>query len=343
MPSTSDPRWLEECYRVLKPGGKLLVATWTHRTCEAVTGGHQSNEGLSKKERRLLDKICKYYALPEWVQLKDYTTIANKVRRLLGCGWGGGCTLELNHSSQDQAVGLPSTIRNPTDGLASPTVCGQDTSFDHSVWRGCVLTTVCGQYMSFCFPQLFTYRQKCTSAVLHLTHVARIRYQAVLSFQPRRHRGNPPQTQSRKPRILNPRLQLGFKEDKTGDWSASIGPFWPAVWRTALTWKGVCSEPLPPTTPPLYCLPFSPTPQASDLPSSRTLLRVILPGLRCGSRSTSVADSCTAPRLYAQFKGLLGTLKLGFATLLGARAVLLMNRGFKKNVITLSAFAFTKP
>jgi hypothetical protein len=33
--------------------------------------------------------------------------------------------------------------------------------------------------------------------------------------------------------------KLGFKEDKTADWSASIAPFWPAVWRTALSWKGV--------------------------------------------------------------------------------------------------------
>jgi hypothetical protein len=34
-----------------------------------VTGGHKSNQGLTGKERKLLDKICKYYALPEWVQV----------------------------------------------------------------------------------------------------------------------------------------------------------------------------------------------------------------------------------------------------------------------------------
>jgi hypothetical protein len=36
-----------------------------------VTGGHKSNQGLSGKERKLLDKICKYYALPEWVQVSN--------------------------------------------------------------------------------------------------------------------------------------------------------------------------------------------------------------------------------------------------------------------------------
>jgi len=37
--------------------------------------------------------------------------------------------------------------------------------------------------------------------------------------------------------------KLGFKEAKTADWSASIAPFWPAVWRTALSWKGVKTIP----------------------------------------------------------------------------------------------------
>lgn len=128
------------------------MATWTHRECEKVTGGHTSNEDLTSKERKLLDKVCKYYALPEWVQLRDYEQIAKK---------------------------------------------------------------------------------------------------------------------------------LGFTNGKTGDWTASVGPFWPAVWRTALTWKGI--------------------------------------------------------------SGLASTLRKGFATLLGARAVLLMIQGFKKKLITLSAFTFVKP
>jgi len=145
-------KWLKECWRVLKPGGRLLVATWTHREAGEVTGGHKSNMSLEKKERKLLDKICKYYALPEWVQLRDYTTTA---------------------------------------------------------------TT------------------------------------------------------------------LGFKEEKTDDWSAAIAPFWPAVWRSALSLRG--------------------------------------------------------------FTGLVKTLRQGLATLLGARAVLLMIRGFKKGLIRMSAFTFVKP
>lgn len=43
-----------------------------HRTLNQVTGGHKSNDGLSRKERKLLDKICKYYALPEWVQVSHW-------------------------------------------------------------------------------------------------------------------------------------------------------------------------------------------------------------------------------------------------------------------------------
>ena len=117
-----------------------------------MTGGHQSNTDLTPKERKLLDKVCKYYALPQWVQLKDYTTIAGK---------------------------------------------------------------------------------------------------------------------------------LGFTDEKTGDWSATVRPFWPAVWRSALSWRG--------------------------------------------------------------FKGLIASLRKGWATLLGARAVLLMMSGFKKGLITLSTFTFVKP
>ena len=47
--------------------------------------------------------------------------------------------------------------------------------------------------------------------------------------------------------------------------------------------------------------------------------------------------------VLAQFTGLIKTLRKGLATLLGARAVLLMMKGFKKQLITLSAFTFIKP
>lgn len=60
---------------------------------------------------------------------------------------------------------------------------------------------------------------------------------------------------------------------------------------------------------------------------------------RSGSQSPNPLLSTAS----TQFKGLIGTLKKGFATLWGARAVLLMMKGFKKNTITLSAFTFTKP
>jgi tocopherol O-methyltransferase len=144
--------WLAECTRVLKPGGRMLMATWTHRPTGALVCGHESNEELTVKERKLLSKISKYYHLPQWVSTKDYVKIA------------------------------------------------QD---------------------------------------------------------------------------------LGMRSIREDDWSKACGPFWPAVWKTALSWKG--------------------------------------------------------------FKGLLKTFKDGLETIKGARAVLLMIRGFNKELVRLGLITFSKP
>jgi len=74
---------------------------------------------------------------------------------------------------------------------------------------------------------------------------------------------------------------LGMLQLRSDDWSKACGPFWPAVWRTALSWKG--------------------------------------------------------------FKGLLKTLKSGLETIKGARAVLLMIRGFNKELVRLGLVTFVKP
>ncbi|MGK7907425.1 MAG: methyltransferase domain-containing protein [Synechococcus sp.] len=58
-------QFLSECCRVLKPGGRLLVATWCHRDGE-----------LSLDERNHLAKIYDVYCLPYVIGLQDYESIA---------------------------------------------------------------------------------------------------------------------------------------------------------------------------------------------------------------------------------------------------------------------------
>eukprot|EP00288_Rhodomonas_lens_P018422 CAMPEP_0177699118 /NCGR_PEP_ID=MMETSP0484_2-20121128/5417_1 /TAXON_ID=354590 /ORGANISM="Rhodomonas lens, Strain RHODO" /LENGTH=298 /DNA_ID=CAMNT_0019210283 /DNA_START=140 /DNA_END=1036 /DNA_ORIENTATION=+ len=72
--------WLTECLRVLKPGGRLLIATWTHKDTAELSCGHRVNPGLTDKDKKLLDKVCKYYHLPEWVSTADYKAIAEKLK-----------------------------------------------------------------------------------------------------------------------------------------------------------------------------------------------------------------------------------------------------------------------
>jgi tocopherol O-methyltransferase len=62
-------KFLQECYRVLKPGGKLILATWCHRPTNAVTP-------LTADEEQHLQDIYRVYCLPYVVSLPDYTKIA---------------------------------------------------------------------------------------------------------------------------------------------------------------------------------------------------------------------------------------------------------------------------
>lgn len=58
-------QFLAECQRVLKPGGRIALATWCHRDGE-----------LTGAERRHLDKIYDVYCLPYVVSLSEYEAIA---------------------------------------------------------------------------------------------------------------------------------------------------------------------------------------------------------------------------------------------------------------------------
>jgi tocopherol O-methyltransferase len=70
-------KFLQECYRVLKPGGRLIFATWCHRP----TGGEAGS--LTPAEIRHLDQIYQVYCLPYVISLPEYEEITTE------CGFQG--------------------------------------------------------------------------------------------------------------------------------------------------------------------------------------------------------------------------------------------------------------
>ena len=68
-------RFLQECYRVLQPGGKLIFATWCHRETNSLAGE------LTTDEMRHLKEIYRVYCLPYVISLSEYRSIA------LECGF----------------------------------------------------------------------------------------------------------------------------------------------------------------------------------------------------------------------------------------------------------------
>ena len=68
-------KFLAECYRVLKPGGKMILATWCHRETNSLAGELTSDEIVHLKE------IYRVYCLPYVIALSEYRAIA------LECGF----------------------------------------------------------------------------------------------------------------------------------------------------------------------------------------------------------------------------------------------------------------
>jgi tocopherol O-methyltransferase len=66
-------QFLRECYRVLKPGGTLLMATWCNRPTAP------PNVPLTADEQKHLDDIYRVYCLPYVVSLPDYEAIAQSL------------------------------------------------------------------------------------------------------------------------------------------------------------------------------------------------------------------------------------------------------------------------
>jgi tocopherol O-methyltransferase len=68
-------KFVQECYRVLKPGGTLILATWCHRPTNSLAGE------LTADEKRHLEEIYRVYCLPYTISLPEYEAIA------LSCGF----------------------------------------------------------------------------------------------------------------------------------------------------------------------------------------------------------------------------------------------------------------
>jgi len=64
--------FLQEAYRVLKPGGMLLMATWCHRPTTSMAGE------LTADEKQHLADIYRVYCLPYVISLPEYRAIAQE-------------------------------------------------------------------------------------------------------------------------------------------------------------------------------------------------------------------------------------------------------------------------
>ena len=65
-------KFLQECYRVLKPGGKMIMVTWCHRETDSVAGELTADEVAHLKE------IYRVYCLPYVISLSEYRAIATE-------------------------------------------------------------------------------------------------------------------------------------------------------------------------------------------------------------------------------------------------------------------------
>ena len=64
--------FLQECYRVLKPEGTLVMATWCHRSTDSLAGN------LTEDEQRHLQEIYRVYCLPYVISVPEYEAIARQ-------------------------------------------------------------------------------------------------------------------------------------------------------------------------------------------------------------------------------------------------------------------------
>lgn len=80
-------KFLQECHRVLKPGGTIIMATWCHRSVDSSDGQ------LTDDERRHLADIYRVYALPYVISLPEYEAIAQNI------GFQNICTADWSNAA----------------------------------------------------------------------------------------------------------------------------------------------------------------------------------------------------------------------------------------------------
>lgn len=66
--------FVNELFRVIKPGGRVIIVTWCHRDLIS----DQQESSLKPKELRLLRRINRAYYLPEWCSRQDYIDLFEK-------------------------------------------------------------------------------------------------------------------------------------------------------------------------------------------------------------------------------------------------------------------------
>ncbi|XP_039063448.1 probable tocopherol O-methyltransferase, chloroplastic [Hibiscus syriacus] len=69
-------KFVNELARVAAPGGTIIIVTWCHRDLGP------SEESLQPWEKKLLNRICNAYYLPEWCSTSDYVKLLQSLSLL---------------------------------------------------------------------------------------------------------------------------------------------------------------------------------------------------------------------------------------------------------------------
>lgn len=68
-------KYVEEMTRVLKPGGKLVIATWCQRD--------DTNRPFTSNERRMLDFLYSEWTHPYFISIQDYAKLMDNTNKLV--------------------------------------------------------------------------------------------------------------------------------------------------------------------------------------------------------------------------------------------------------------------
>jgi MPBQ/MSBQ methyltransferase len=86
-------RYIEEMVRVLKPGGKLIVATWCQRDETPETP-------FSRYEKRMLDFLYSEWTHPYFISINDYVDIMRNtnLHKIVSADWTKNTISSWRHS-----------------------------------------------------------------------------------------------------------------------------------------------------------------------------------------------------------------------------------------------------